>query len=208
MNKYKIISSGSKGNAVLYHNSILVDIGVSHMNIKPYSSQIQIVLLTHVHKDHINTKTLEKLQFDNPSVRIACCDYMINYVNKLRNIDIVQPGCIYDYGKFRISPFVLFHDVKNVGWRIFKDDYKIFHATDTAHLEGIEAKNYDLYCIEANYDSEYYEELIRQKTERGEYCYEKGAMNSHLSEHQYHKFIFENANEQSEVVRLHESTNK
>ena len=40
----------------------------------------------------------------------------------------------------------------NVGYRVLFDNYKVFYATDTRTLDGISARNYDLYLVEGNYD--------------------------------------------------------
>lgn len=205
-NIYNVIASGSTGNAVLYHNSILVDVGVPFSLIKPYMYDIQIVLLTHEHlSDHLNITTLEKLQFERPTLRIMLGKWMLKFVKHLNNLDIVEVGELYDYGSFKISPIKLFHDVKNVGYRIFKDDYKIIHCTDTKHLDGITAKNYSLYALEHNYNNDTIHERIAYKEANGIFCHEKGSIETHLSEQQARAFIFENKGESYEVIRLHES---
>ena len=55
---YKVIATGSTGNAVVYHKTVLVDIGIPFSKLKPYVKDLQIVLLTHIHTDHINISTL------------------------------------------------------------------------------------------------------------------------------------------------------
>lgn len=203
--RYNIISSSSKGNAILY-DSVLVDIGVPFSKIKPFLNDIQIVLLSHEHHDHININTLKKLQFEHPSIRVGCGEFMLKHLKGIRNIDVLKYGYWYDYGIFKVSPIKLYHDVPNFGYRIIFEDYKIIHCTDTSHLNGITAKNYDLYAIEHNYDEETIGEIIEEKTLRGEFAYEKGAINSHLSEQQAKDFIFKNKGENYEILRLHEST--
>ena len=98
----------------------------------------------------------------------------------------------------------MYHDVENCGYRIFSYGKKIFHATDTAHLQGIEAKGYDLYAIEHNYCEEEIEEIIRKKKALGQYSYEIGAINSHLSEQQARDFIYKNKVGNCQILRLHE----
>lgn len=201
-----IISTGSSGNAVIYHNSILLDVGVPYSLIKPYIMDIQIVLLTHEHfSDHLNIATLERMQFERPSMRIGTPTHMLKHVNHLRNIDVFELGKYYDYGFFKLSTIKLYHDVENVGYRIIKNDYKIIHATDTSHLSGITAKDYDLFCIEANYDEETIGKQIESKEANGEFAYQKGSINSHLSWQQCQEFYFENKKESSRLIRLHES---
>lgn len=204
---YTVISSGSKGNSVLYHNSILVDCGVSFTSLKPYLKDIKIVLLTHWHNDHINHDTLKKLCFERPSLRVGCCGWMFDDLHYCRHIDVFQIGKTYNYGSFEISPIKLYHDVPNCGYRIFKGETKIIHATDTAHLEGIEAKGYDLYALEHNYNEETINDSIDRKTAKGEFAYQKMSINSHLSEQQARDFIYKNKGEHSKVLRLHESEN-
>lgn len=203
---YQVISSGSHGNAVLYCNSILVDIGVGFDKIKPYVNKIQLVLLTHEHlSDHLNISTLKRLIFERPSVRIGCGVHMLPFLKGFRNIDIYDAGGNYNYGLFAISPVKLYHDVTNFGYRIFYGNYKIFHATDTAHLDGISAKNYDLYAIEHNYNEDAIFDRMERKQSNGEFSYEKRSINSHLSEQAARDFIFKNMGEHSQVLRLHES---
>jgi len=204
---YQVISTGSHGNAVIYHGSILVDCGVPFSLLEPYVNDLQIILLTHSHNDHINLSTIKKIQFERPSIRLGCCEWMVPLLEGVRNIDVFEIGELYDYGPFQISPILLYHDVPNNGYRIFKDDHKTIHATDTAHLEGITAKHYDLFAIEHNHDSDYAIKIIEEKQKRGEFAYERGSLNSHLSEQQATDFIFKNMKDTSQILRLHESKN-
>lgn len=203
---YKVIATGSKGNAVLYHNSILVDCGVPFASIKPYLYDIQIILLTHSHKDHINIDTIKKICYERPTVRVGCCSWLVDVLEGVKNIDVYEIGKLYNYGSLSVSPVKLYHDVPNCGYRIFKYNAKIFHATDTAHLNGISAKDYDLYAIEHNYNEDIVFQTIAAKEARGEFAHEKGAINSHLSEQAAREFIFKNKCHTSQVLRLHETS--
>jgi len=202
---YKVISTGSQANAVLYHNCILVDCGVPFALLKPYLYDIQLVLLTHEHHDHFNIATIKKLAFERPSLRFGCGSFLKDKLIGIKNIDIYDISQLYNYGKFSVSPIKLYHDVPNYGYRIFKDETKIIHATDTAHLNGIEAKGYDLYALEFNYNEETVFESIEKKQLEGKFAYQNGAINSHLSEQQAQDFIFKNKGENYQVLRLHES---
>jgi len=209
---HEVIASGSTGNAVLYNRSILVDCGVSFAKIKPYLKDIKIVLLTHGHGDHLNVPTLKKMQLEKPGIRVACSPFWVDYLSDVRNIDIIEPGQFYDYGPFKIASFRLYHDVPNIGWRIFIKQadggyYKIFHATDSESVQGITAKGYNLYAIEHNYNEETIIDKINEDRKAGRYSYAEGAMNSHLSEQQAQDFIFKNKIGDCEIVRLHESKN-
>lgn len=201
---YSVISSSSKGNAIVYHNSIMVDCGVPFALLKDVLPNLNLVLLTHQHGDHFNLSTIKKLAFERPSLRFGCCEWMVEKLTGIKNIDVYEIGKIYDYGKFQVSPIKLYHDVPNCGYRIFKDGFRILHATDTSHLQGISAKGYDLYAIEHNYDEETVWEGIKEIEMAGGFAHQRGAINSHLSWQQAQDFIYNNACENSIVVRLHE----
>jgi L-ascorbate metabolism protein UlaG (beta-lactamase superfamily) len=201
---YKIISTGSQGNAVLYTN-VLVDIGVSYKAIEKYKYDISIVLLTHIHQDHFNIGTLERLQKERPTLRIGCGEWMYEYVKHLKNIDVYEIGKPYHYGYFNVSPVLAYHDVMNCGYRISINNNRIFHITDTSHLEGIEAKGYDLYAIEANYDEVLINEKIQEKRNNNEFAYQTGSINSHLSLQQCQDYFINNKKETSELIYLHQS---
>ena len=202
----QVISSGSEGNAVIYNNAIMVDCGVSLKALNEVKRSLKIVLLTHKHSDHLKIRTLQRLQAERPALRVACGDFLLEELPCIKNIDVLQVGKIYDYGAFKVSPVKLYHDVPNFGWRIFlPNGQKIFHATDTAHLEGITAKGYDLYAIEHNYCEEYIQQAIEEARANGEYTHAYGNINTHLSIQQARVFIEANRKESSEVLELHKS---
>jgi phosphoribosyl 1,2-cyclic phosphodiesterase len=201
---YNVIASGSTGNCVIYHKTVVIDIGVPYSLIKSYVKDIQLVLLTHSHLDHFNITTIKKLAFERPTLRFGCGEWMKPLLEGIKNVDIYEVGKVYNYGSFSISTVKLYHDVPNFGYRIFKDNTKIIHCTDTSTLEGITAKNYDLYAIESNYDEDTIFDEILYKQSKGEYSYQIGSINSHLSEQQARDFIFKNRGENSQVIRLHE----
>jgi ribonuclease BN (tRNA processing enzyme) len=202
---YQLIKSGSKGNAIIYHKTIMVDCGIPYATIKPYEKDLKIVLLTHIHGDHININTLKTLQSNRPTLRIGCCEWMLPKLKGLKNIDVYDIGLIYNYVEFKLSPIKLYHDVENCGYRIFKGDHKIFHATDSGHLDGISAKGYDIYAIEHNYDSEKALKAIEISKFNGEFCHAEGSVKTHLSFEQAWHFINENKKEDSITVKLHQS---
>ena len=202
----QVISSGSEGNAVIYNNAIMVDCGVSLKALQEVKRSLKIVLLTHKHSDHLKIRTLQRLQAERPTLRVACGNFLLEELPYIKNIDVLQVGKIYDYGAFKVSPVKLYHDVPNFGWRIFlPNGQKIFHATDTVHLEGISAKGYDLYAIEHNYCEEYIQEAIEEARANGEYTHAYGSIKTHLSIQQARAFIEANRKESSEVLELHKS---
>lgn len=203
---YNIISTGSKGNCEIAMQSVMIDIGVSFAKIKPYLKDIQIVFLSHIHGDHFNKKTLLRLQYERPTVRVACGEWMLEHLQGVNNVDVLELNKWYDYGLFKVSIGKLYHDVPNNFFRLDFGGYKVFRATDTYTLKGITAKNYDLYAIEHNYDEEKVKQAIEIANETGEFCHAKGSEHTHLSYRQAWNFINENKKETSETVQLHQSS--
>lgn len=207
---YKKIASGSTGNAIVYHDKVMVDCGVNHKTIKPYAKELKYILLTHIHKDHFKEKTIIKIAHEHPKIIWFTPIWLEEKMRAIGvdNIYVVEMNKVYQVNGYLISPFFLYHDVQNCGWRIVdkETDFKIFHATDTATLEGISAKAYDLYAIEYNHNVEEHLKTIEEKQANGEYAYEVRAMNNHLSFEQAERFINENKKEGSEVLKLHMSS--
>lgn len=204
---YNIISTGSQGNAVVINDTILVDCGVSFKALKDVYKDLQIVLLTHIHTDHFKPKTLKRLAEERPTLRFGCCKWLINDLVEAgvpkQQIDVLEIGKIYDYKAFKVSPIKLYHNVPNCGYRVFANGEKAIYATDTGHLQGITAKDYDLYMIEANYIDEDLQERINAKLEAGEYSYELNVASRHLSHEQASEWLMENMSFHSEYVFLH-----
>ena len=209
---YNIISSGSKGNAIVLNRFILLDCGVPFRDLKDVYKDLKIVLLTHSHGDHFNKTTIRKLAAERPTLRFACCSWLLSDLYQcgvsIHNIDVLEIGRIYNYITFQISPVKLYHDVDNAGWRVFMNAEKAIYMTDTVTLEGITAKNYDLYLVEANYITEELEERIRSKEAAGEYVYEYRVRNVHLSKEKCDEWLLNNIGENSEAVYIHQHVEK
>ena len=205
---YKIISSCSTGNATIIRDIILIDCGVTFKKLEKYYKQLKIVLLTHVHQDHFNRSTIKRLAQERPTLRFACCEWLLQSLLECgverRNIDILQIGTKYDYKLFKIVAIKLYHDVNQCGYRILFDDYKVIYMTDTKTIEGISAKNYDLYLVEANYKENELEERIKQKQLQGDFTYEWRVKDTHLSEEQCVEFLLNNMGKNSEYVFMHQ----
>ena len=205
---YKIISSCSTGNATIIRDIILIDCVVTFKKLEKYYKQLKIVLLTHVHQDHFNRSTIKRLAQERPTLRFACCEWLLQPLLEFgverRNIDILQIGTKYDYKLFKIVAIKLYHDVNQCGYRILFDDYKVIYMTDTKTIEGISAKNYDLYLVEANYKENELEGRIKQKQLQGDFTYEWRVKDTHLSEEQCVEFLLNNMGKNSEYVFMHQ----
>ncbi len=204
---YNIISTGSKGNAVVINKEILIDCGVPFKALTNIAAEIKLVLLTHEHGDHFNRRTIKRLSHERPMLRFACCEWLADMLKaedvSRKNIDVLEPGKKYSYGTFCVSPVKLYHNVPNCGWRVYQNGEKMFYATDTNTLDGITAKGYDLYMVECNYEDEEIRNRIKEKQEQGQYAYETEVIHNHLSKAKCDDFIVSNAEDNSTYVYLH-----
>ena len=105
-----IISSSSKGNAVIYGKQILVDCGVPFALIQPFLADLRLVLLTHEHGDHFNFATIKRLAFEKPTLRFACGEFLKEKMVGIKNLDILKPISWANYVDFSICPVILYHD--------------------------------------------------------------------------------------------------
>lgn len=210
---YEIISTGSKGNAVVLDGAILVDCGVSWKKLRPYAQKLRLVLLTHIHGDHFKPATVRALHRERPGLRWCCCPWMVEPLLEAgvsrRVIDVVEAGGFGAYhsdtlSDFYVHPVSTLHNVPNCAWRIGRAGETIFYATDCATLDGIRATDYDWYFIEANHKEAELEARLAAKLEAGEFAYEAAARENHMSEEQAMAWLRENMGPNSRYVLLHQ----
>lgn len=114
----------------------------------------------------------------------------------------------YDLGIIKIKLEFLQHDVPNC---LIKWEYKCkkgIYAVDTANLDNVIAKNYDMYFIEANYSEEELEQRKEQKLLNNEFEIETRIKNSHLSIEQCNDFLLKNMGENSQYCWIHQHKEK
>ena len=114
----------------------------------------------------------------------------------------------YNYKNFRLIAFELKHDVRQIGFKLFIGDEKIFFATDTATLEHIEAKDFSYYLVEANYDEDEVEMEIAQAKLEGTFCYKNRVKETHLSVQQCEEWLLKNMGDDSKFIKMHQHVKK
>lgn len=212
---YKIIATGSTGNAVLLNGQILIDCGVPYKKLMPFVRDLKLVLLTHIHGDHFRKPTIRALAKARPTLRWGCCEWLVPPLLEAgvdaRCIDVFSPinqdtEFMFPPLNLRVRPVKLSHNVDNCGYHISSMDLtdKAFYATDTGSLEGIEAKGYGLYLVEANHRTEEIQARIAAKQAAGEsFIYETSAAENHLSYEKATAWLQQNMGEDSAWVQLH-----
>ena len=153
-----VIASGSKGNATLIEtekHNILIDAGLGYLTVRKRLNktlpEIDIILITHVHDDHIKGLTsfikrykpliytkspeiFEKTLYDNIYIED-------NYLDENLEIDF----------------FPLSHDTTCYGIKVKENNKELVYITDTGfiHEKVIKKiKNKDFYILESNHDEE------------------------------------------------------
>lgn len=207
--KYDIIKTGSKGNALVIDEVVLIDCGVSFKALKNYYKSLKIVLLTHEHSDHLNKATIKKLAQERPNLRFGVPKWLLEKVIdcgvELFNIDVYVENTVNSYLalNLKVEMFHLAHNVPNCGYKVIIDDIKIIYATDTNKIDHIEAKGFNYYFIEANYSENGIIERIKEKQSIGEYCYEYDVINNHLSIEKAKNWLYSNIDNNSVYIYMH-----
>ena len=212
--KYNILSTGSKGNCIIIKDYLMLDCGLSYKKIQDYLDKIKVIFISHKHSDHFNKATIKKIAFEYPSIKFLVGHHLVAELVlcgvKSKNIITLDIEKWYDIGIFKVRLDYLIHDTANDCIHIeFKDGTKMFYATDTSSLEHVEAKNYDYYFVEANYDTdEELERKIREAKEKGEFTYLERVRHTHLSQLAALNWYDKNKGENSEIIYIHQHLDK
>lgn len=211
--KYEILGTGSSGNCVILDN-IMLDCGLPYKQVKPYLKGIKLIFISHKHSDHLNKSTIKKIAYNNPHIMFLVAFYLVDLLLELgvpkKNILTIDLEKWYNIGIANVKLEPLFHDVPNVALKIQKSDKKAIYIVDTNSVEHIEAKNYNLYMIEANYiDEEELENRIKKDYESGlTYSHYERVQKTHLSQLKAYNWLQKNMSKESEFVFLHAHKDK
>ena len=159
-----ILGSGSKGNSTLLITNtkkILIDVGLSYLKIKmileKYNykpSDIDLILLTHEHKDHINGLA-SLVKHENKLVYIPKGMYKV--INKIVDADYIisvsKESIQIDDLKITFLPTS--HDAIDPVGFIIEDTESLVYMTDTGYISKRNIsymKNKNIYILESNHD--------------------------------------------------------
>lgn len=205
--EYEVIASSSHGNCIVYHKNIMVDCGVPFSKIEHVYKDIDLLIITHRHSDHLNIQTIKRLISLRPLLKIATHEDVAFqlYANGIGDVMVIEYDKTYHFGNIIFIPFYAKHDVPNIGLKIADKNtkHKLLHLTDAGDLENITAYEYDAYFIEMNYSDELIHDIIQDKIDNGEFAYEVRAIQNHLSFEEVELFLLANAKDDSLIYPLH-----
>lgn len=165
--------------------------------------------------DHFRKSTIKKLAYEKPNIKYIVGRYLAYNLMEcgieMNNIIVLDLEQWYDLGAFQIRLDWLTHDVQNccIHINFKKGNKKALYATDTASLDNVEAIGYNLYCIEANYDTD--EEIrnqIKEAKSKGEFTYLERVQETHLSMLDALNWLDKNNTNNGEVIFIHQHKDK
>lgn len=207
--KYNIIGSSSKGNAIIIENKILLDCGVSYTKLKSYLKNIKLIFISHSHKDHLLPTTIKTIAYNYPTIKFLTgseevVKKLVNCGVKKNNIFILKGRKWYDLGLIKAKLEPLEHDTPNYALLFEYQSKKGIYIVDTANVDNIEAKDYDLYLIESNYKRDILKEHILNCEEEDRVYLERVPL-THLAYEAANEFLYNNMGANSEYCYIHQS---
>lgn len=169
MFKFCSLYSGSSGNSLFVQTDktkLLIDCGESAKKIVSALDDIDIdiqninaILVTHEHIDHVKSLGTLSKKFDIPIyTNIETLNAMPEQINKTKtdNIHLFDFSKDFEIGDLQIHPFSIPHDAANPSaFNITKNNTKLSIATDIGHITPEILKNLEkskFLLLEANYD--------------------------------------------------------
>ena len=172
---YQILTTGSKGNAILIDN-ILIDAGLTTKKLKTLVSfdDIEHVFVSHKHSDH----------FDKPLIRAFITNGTQVYLpegvrekldeegkldwREYDNVHAIPDNCEFECGDYHVTAVPQKHwDIVNYAYVLTKGDERYLYSTDLDTLEPSDLGEglyglgkFDVIFLEGNYDEEWLREYI------------------------------------------------
>ena len=206
--KYEIIGSSSQGNAIVVEDFLLLDCGVSYKKLKPYLKNIKLIFISHVHKDHLNPRTVRQIIYNYPNITFVTASvYVVKELALLKanyaKVFIPDVGKKYDLGSVIIKVEKLYHDTPNYALKWQYEGKKGIYVVDTCRIDHIDAKNYNLYLIESNYKEDILKRHIDECEDKNILQYLYRVPDTHLSYENANDFLLNNMGENSQFEYIH-----
>lgn len=167
--QFTVLSSGSTGNATVVRNddtALLIDAGLSAKRIDELmlerdmlGSQLDGILVTHEHSDHIRGLGAVARKYNLPIyANTNTWKAMQKSIGKIaeENIRIMESGEVKEFKSLRVESFGISHDAAEpVGYSFYDGKEKLSVATDLGYMsdkvrDAISGS--DVMVLEANHD--------------------------------------------------------
>lgn len=171
MIRFQSFLSGSSGNSTFLtdgETKFLVDCGangkyitecLTRIDVDP--TEIDAILITHSHRDHVSGVGVMSRRFNIPILASnETWDEMSEIIGKIstQNTKIISDGKKLSFGDIEIKPFSIPHDAKgSLAFRFETEESKMAIATDIGHISDELFENLsgcECIIIEANHDLE------------------------------------------------------
>lgn len=162
--KVKVLASGSKGNSTYLESNgtkLLIDVGINYITVKKDLEEINVdskeidgVLITHTHNDHIKgLASFIKKTNSKVYVPLAIAKQLEEIIPQ-ENIYILEQTS--EIKTIKINLFRTSHDAKgSVGYKLESGGKSLVYITDTGYINERYFKklsNADIYILESNHD--------------------------------------------------------
>lgn len=202
------IQTGSSGNCTVIEN-VMIDCGLSYSKIREELYNVDYLLITHIHGDHLKLNTYKKIRkyfpnittISNWQVAERCSgdiDYVVNY------------GESEQIGEYTFHVFEALHDVvNNAYWWTAKDEegneFDVVFITDTCDFSSMPDRKFDYLFLESNYDEQVVNAL---KNPRKTYGYDvKKNCKRHASTAAARGcYYLHRRNKESKLIEIHRSS--
>lgn len=205
---YKILSSGSMGNAVRIRN-IMIDCGIAFNKMKEELYKCQYLLITHDHQDHVKPQVLAQIEKQFPNIEIYSTykvarmnDSVIAINTDYLPIHLPKASC-------KIWAVPVPHNTICFAYVLHFEDMAIVYATDLKNTIDLsrfteeEGFRYDYTFLEANYDET--KLMLLGNAWHGQYNAYVDSSERHLSKDESLRFYVKYRTEGGEYIELHKS---
>lgn len=165
------IASGSSGNCICVgsdNTHLLIDAGISGKRIEAglneldlKTSEMQGILITHEHVDHIAGLGVLARRYGIPIFATEKTIHAISNTKSVGKIDtdlfqIIKPGKRFSIGELLIQPISISHDAADpVAYKVINEDKTVAVVTDLGNYNQAivdELQGLDALLLEANHD--------------------------------------------------------
>lgn len=206
---YRVIASGSSGNAVRIRN-IMIDCGIPFNKMKDELYKCQYLLITHDHQDHVKPATLSQIEKWFPNIEIFSTYKVARISDSVTAINTDYLPIWLTKSRCNMWAVPVPHNTLCFAYVLKFEDLEVVYATDLKNTEDLSrfteenGFQYDYTFLESNYDET--KLRILGDSWHGQYNAYVDSSERHLSKDDSLKFYVKYRTEGGEYIELHKST--